>query len=804
MTELPTGTVTFLFTDIEGSTRLLEEHGEGYAQVLERHRQVLRAAFERCRGVEIDTQGDAFFVAFPRAADAVAAAEEAQRALDIPVRIGIHTGEPQLTEDGYVGIDVHRGARICAAGHGSQVLLSQATRDLVDADVVDLGIHRLKDVGELRLYQLGVASFPPLRSLNQTNLPLRAEPLLGRKKELADVLRLLRVDAARLVTVTGPGGIGKTSFAVEVAAELVDDYGDGVWFVDLSALRDPELVVPMIASTIGARGELADHLASKELVLVLDNFEQVVEAAPKLGELLERAAKLRLLVTSREPLHLRGERTYPLRPLAESPAVELFRQRAEPVDPRFDAPYDQIAELCSRLDNLPLALELAAARTSTLTVPQLRERLGERLPLLTSRARDLPERQRTLRATIEWSYDLLSAEEQELFRCLSVFAGGFDLDAAEQVAGADVDTVESLVEKSLIRRAGERFAMLETIREFALEGLAQTSELEEVRLAHAHYFRDLVVETQPKLMSLDPEAVEVMERLSAEIDNIRAALGFAFETGRVELMSDTVPSLFMFRSGSAGEGVGWLVRAARSDELPPAKRSHAAYEVARSGIDDDVAHDFARLALDAAKDAGDERLVAAASHALGDVLVRRGSIAEGRPFLRLHLDFVRKGGIAQGIALALSSLAEAARAEGDADEADALLAEALEVARRGQTLVLPALLERAAHSAFDRGELESAERLYAESVELGVERRRTGTLAAALAGLAGVAAQRGETARAGRLWGAAEHVEATYGGWHALEPPPDVRADPAFEAAVSTMRLLSVDEAVHAALGDID
>src|SRR5829696_1412568 len=279
MPELPTGTVTFLFTDIEGSTRLLEELGPRYSEVLEEHRRVARDTCERHAGVEVDTQGDAFFVAFARASDALAAAEEAQRKLELPVRMGIHTGEPQLTSGGYVGIDVHRAARVCSAAHGRQVVVSETTQRLLDgaAGLIDLGLHRLKDVGELRLYQLGDGEFPPLRSLNQTNVPIPHEPLIGRKKELADVLRLVRVDGARLVTITGPGGMGKTRFAVEIAAELVEDFRDGVWFVDLSAVRDPELVLPTIAAMLVAKVELVAHIGDRQLLLVLDNLEQVIE-----------------------------------------------------------------------------------------------------------------------------------------------------------------------------------------------------------------------------------------------------------------------------------------------------------------------------------------------------------------------------------------------------------------------------------------------------------------------------------------------------------------------------------------------
>jgi predicted ATPase len=543
--DLPTGTVTFLFTDVEGSTRLLEELVEGYADALAEHRLVLHNTCIARGGVLVDTQGDATFYAFTSVGAALAAAGEAQRALAIPVRMGVHTGEPQITGTGYVGIDVHRAARVCAAAHGGQVLVSETTARLADGDLRELGVYRLKDVGDIRLYQAGEGSFPPPRTLSATNLPLPSTPLLGRKKELADVLKLIG-GGARLVTVTGPGGIGKTRFALEVAAEHVGRLLHGVWFVDLSALRDPDLVAGTIAATLGAKLELAEHIADKELLLCLDNFEQVVKAAPQLAGVLERCPNLRLLVTSREPLHLRGEREYPLRPLAEAPAVELFRQRARAIEPDFDAGYGELADVCRRLDQLPLAIELAAARTRTLTAEQLLDRLGERLPLLTSRARDLPERQRTLRATIEWSYDLLSPEEQELFRRLSVFAGGFMVEAAEAIADADLDSLESLVEKSLVRREGERFTMLETIRAYAAERLVAADGADAIRRRHAERFLELAETSARELRHSDLDSAMALERLDKESDNLRAALTWSCEAGEGKLALQLCAAVWRF------------------------------------------------------------------------------------------------------------------------------------------------------------------------------------------------------------------------------------------------------------------
>ena len=348
--------MTLLFTDIEGSTKLLDELGDAYAGLLAEHRRVLRDVFDRHGGVEVDTQGDAFFVAFPTVSGALSAAFETQTALSggqISVRVGVHTGEPTVTEDGYVGMDVHRGARIAAAGHGGQVLISQATYDLAGqgSPLIDLGEHRLKDLSApLHLWQLGEGDFPPLRTLHQTNLPVQVTPLIGRERELSELRGLL--NRQRLVTLTGAGGSGKTRLALHLAAESVEDNPDGVWWVPLAALSDPELVLLTVAQTLGVPGDLASHLRSKRLLLLLDNLEHVIECAPQLAELLASVNGVRLLVTSREPMRIEGEHLYAVEPLAEDAAVMLFVERAAVAEPR-----EAVREICRRLDCLPLAVE---------------------------------------------------------------------------------------------------------------------------------------------------------------------------------------------------------------------------------------------------------------------------------------------------------------------------------------------------------------------------------------------------------------------------------------------------------------
>ena len=432
--DLPAGTVTFLFTDIEGSTKLLHELGpEAFADALAEHRRILREAFTAQGGVEVDTQGDAFFVAFPTADGALAAAAAAREALaagPIRVRMGIHTGHPHLGAEGYIGADVHRGARIGAAGHGGQVLVSATTAALVGTDRLrDLGEHRLKDFdAPTSIYQLGDERFPPLKTISNTNLPRPASSFVGRAAEVAAVAALLQ-DGARLVTLTGPGGSGKTRLGIEAAASLVPSFTAGVFWVGLAPLRDPALVSETIGQVIGAKDGLAAHIGERQMLLLLDNLEQVVAAAPELAALLEACPQLRLLVTSRERLRVRGEVEYPVAPLADPEAVDLFCSRAQL------EPDDAIRRLCRALDNLPLAIELAAARVAVLSPAQILERLSGRLDLLKG-GRDADPRQQTLRTTIEWSHELLTHDDQALFERLAAFTGGWRLYAYEDVAAA--------------------------------------------------------------------------------------------------------------------------------------------------------------------------------------------------------------------------------------------------------------------------------------------------------------------------------------------------------------------------------
>jgi predicted ATPase/class 3 adenylate cyclase len=583
---LPSGTVTLLFTDVEGSTRLLHSLGDArYAEALAEHRRLLRASFVRHGGVEVDTQGDAFFVAFGSAAGALAAASDARSSLEetpIRIRVGIHTGAPLCTDEGYVGADVHRAARIAAAGHGGQVLLSSATAASIErgvAELVDLGEHRLKDLASAeRIYQLGDAEFPPLKSLSASNLPVPATPFQGRVEELEVVTAALADPVSRLVTLIGPGGIGKTRLALQAAAESSESFPDGLWWVGLAPLTDPALVLPGFAETLGVRETeelplreaLAERLAGRRLLVLLDNAEHLLpNVAAEVADLLNVALGLTVLATSRERLQLTAERVILVDPLSQEDAQSFFKIRAAAHGVAIEQS-EELAQLCDRLDRLPLALQLAAARVRTFSVGQLLERLSGRLDLLRGE-RDLEPRQRTLRATMEWSHDLLLADETALFRRLSVFAGGCTLAAAEAVCGFGADALEAIADKSLVQmrnEAGPRFWMLESIREFAAERLEEAGETDELRRRHADWFHALALHADEWLRSGEPEEVATAW-LEADIDNLRAAVAFALEIEATQIVRDVTLALRLYwiDRGSLAEARSLLERALALDDV---------------------------------------------------------------------------------------------------------------------------------------------------------------------------------------------------------------------------------------------
>lgn len=584
MSELPTGTVTFLYTDIEGSTNLLQRLGPRYSDLLAHHHQLLRKAIQAWNGCEVNTQGDSFFVAFARASDALAAAVDAQRSLfeqawsdevAIHVRMGLHTGEPTVAGDDYVGLDVHRAARIGAAGHGGQLLISEATRILVEYDLPagvslrGLGEHRLKDLQHSEhIYQVDIAGlptdFPMLKALdtNLHNLPVQLTSFIGRKRELEEIVRLLSSPSPRLLTLVGPGGTGKTRLSLQAAADVLSRFQDGTWLVELAPVSDETLLPQAVATALNVREEpgrslqdtLVSTLRAKDLLLILDNCEHLVAASSRLADTLLRACpRLRILASSREAFGIAGEMSWPVPPLSlpdmqhlplpemltHYEAVKLFIERAVAVQPTFQVTNQNaptVAQLCLRLDGIPLAIELAVARLKVLSVDQLLSRIEGRLQLLTGGSRTALPRQQTLRALIDWSYNLLSEAERALFTRLSIFAHGWDLEAMEticidEVLVHDLDVLDlliQLVEKSLVVKVEEdhgtvRYRLFETLREYAREHLVERGELEVLQAKHAMYFLSLAEQAYASDLE---DQVTWFQRLDVEHDNLRAALTY--------------------------------------------------------------------------------------------------------------------------------------------------------------------------------------------------------------------------------------------------------------------------------------
>jgi predicted ATPase/class 3 adenylate cyclase len=722
MAELPTGTVTFLFTDIEGSTRLLDQLGDRFTTALGDHAEILRRAITEGAGIELGTEGDSFFAVFASPRAAVQGAVEAQRRLAahswpdgtaLPVRMGLHSGEGTLGAKNYVGMDVNRAARISAAAHGGQIIVSDTTRALVEQTLPpgttlrDLGMHRLKDiVNAEHLFDLVIdglpTDFPPPRTLDArpNNLPPPLTSFVGREHEMSEVKQLLF--HTRLLTLTGPGGTGKTRLALQAAVEVLSEFVDGVFFADLSPVTDPALVASAVAQAVGIPEQagrpildaVKDHLQDKDLLLIADNFEQVVDAASVIEELLIAAPEMKILVTSRSILSVAGEQEYPVPPLAppdperlpdlvslrKIDSVRLFEDRARAVQPRFEVTEDNasdVAAITARLDGLPLAIELAATRTKILSPQQILSRLQQRLTILTSGARTLPERQRTLRAAIAWSYDLLEAEEQRLFARLSVFSGGWSFDAAEVVCdpqeiGLDVlDGMSSLVDKSLVGRTdsadgGVRFFMLETIREFAQEQLDEMGDFDVTRRRHADYFLELAMEAEPRLTARDQG--EWLDRLDQEHPNIRAALRLAVEVKDAERAQTMAGALWRFwqQRGHLDEGRRWfdeiLALPSRTPTPARAKALLGAGGVAWWQKDRDAAGTHYEEAVAIERHIGDEERLAEALYNLAFV-VAGSDINSASELLEESLHLFRKveseAGVAQVLAMLVIRDAEA-------------------------------------------------------------------------------------------------------------------------------------------------
>jgi predicted ATPase/class 3 adenylate cyclase len=768
VTALPTGTVTFLFTDVEGSTRLLQEHRDGYADLLAEHRAILRAVFARHDGVEVDTQGDAFFVAFTRPSAAVAAAAAAQEELaggPVRVRMGVHTGEPIVTGEGYVGIDVHRAARVMAAAHGGQVLVSEATRAVLTGTVPvkDLGLHRLKDLGgPERLFQVGHGEFPPLRTLDATNLPVAATPLLGRERELSELVSMLQ-NGSRLVTITGPGGTGKTRLALQVAAELAGTDFEGVYWVPLAGVADPELVLPEIAQTVGARDDLIEYLRGRRLLLLLDTLEHLLPSAPGLAPLLAASGDLRVLVTSRSPLRLSAEHEYPLGPLPPGDAVTLFVERARAVGRRA-SPDATVEAVCRRLDGLPLAVELAAARTKLLSPEALLERLDRALPVLTGGARDLPERQRTLRATIEWSHDLLADDCKELFAALAVFARSFSLAAAEEVCDADLDLLGTLVDLSLLKPVGEdRFLMLDTIREYAAERLATSGHETERRRLHAAFFHALAAEAYPQRFEAEEEW---SSRLELEHDNLRAALDWLAENDAdAELDLAGALGWFWLAHSHLAEGRRRLAEAlerTRADGLPRARALTMAGALA-GWQGDGAARGLLAEGLSQWRALGDRSELADALDVQGWAVFPFGDSAKALAAFEQSLALRRELGDSAGELRSLVGVCQALVALGEVDRAAPLAHELLELSRGRDLRSEHFAYHFIADCALYAGDCEEAEARYRESLRAALPLGDAIETSFEVQGVAMAAAGLGDDRRALILAGAAQALWESLG-----------------------------------------
>ena len=883
MPELLTGTVTFFFSDIEGSTRLLRETGERWPAILERHRDLLRAAFADHGGNEVGTEGDSFFAAFPTAPGAVAAAADVQRALEVEpwpddvelrVRIGLHTGEASLSTETYVGLHVHRASRIASVGHGGQVLISDVTRSLVQASLPDgvglrdLGEHRLKDLEHPeRIWQLVIdglqSDFPAIASLDATpnNLPTRLTTFLGRDAEIEAVSALL--EEHRLLTLTGPGGTGKTRLSLEVAGRTLRRYPDGVWFIELATITDPELVPSTIAQTLGLpeRGarppmeRLVDHLSGRRTLLVLDNLEQVVGAGALVNQLLSACPKLSVLASSRSVLHVSGEQEYPVPPLdlpdpanlpsleqlSQYEAVALFIERARAVKPGFEVTNENapaVAEICVRLDGLPLAIELAAARIRVLTPQAMLGRLGDRLGLLSAGARDLPERQQTLRGAIAWSHEMLDEADRSTFACLAVFVGGARLEEVESVCGGELtgdplDALSSLAEKSLVRQAdgveGEaRFGMLETIREFAIEQSRERGSWEPLRERHARAFAEVAHEAASQVMGVGSRAS--LDRLELEHDNLRAALAWSMEhdtSAALRLCHDLWR--FWQRRGHLAEG---LERAEAALALPDASAHPEARADALSAAaglaywraDSDLARGHYTAEIEARTALGDRPGLAEAEYSISFTysvldLSNPDTAQHSQRHINNALAIYTELGDDAGIGRCEWALANVLWGTRRTAEARAHALHALELFEAsgdrfmaGWSAYTVGLADLTADQETPGGSpeaRESARRHFAQAMRTFREAGDLSGYTLVLDGFAVLAVRDGDLSRAARLTGVVGELERSSGTalnpWNrgVLDFDPDaLRSDPAFAEDVALGAAMGVADAVAYALGE--
>jgi predicted ATPase/class 3 adenylate cyclase len=790
---LPRGVVTFVFTDIEGSTHLLQKLGDRYPSVLDDHYCLLRDAFA-AGGREVGPRGDALFVAFADAAEAIAAVVDAQVRLTqhpwpadgpVKVRIGVHTGEAVVQDDDYVGLAVHQAARICAAGHGGQVLASEETLGAAtgrlpkDIEVTDLGAHRLKDLPEpLRLYQLSTAdlpsSFPGLRhDAAPGNLPKQITSFIGRKREKQEVVGALE-SGARLVTLTGPGGCGKTRLAIEVAADVVHRHPQGAWVVDLASVREADLVPRTVASALDVGEEpgrsltttLLDRLAGRQVLLILDNCEHLVGACAELADLLLRSiGTITILATSQEALDVAGERVVRVPPLPDNDAVDLFVDRAALKRGDFaldDANADVVAQICRRLDGIPLAIELAAARITVLSPQQIAERLDDQFRLLTGGSRNALPRQQTLRAAVDWSHSLLASEEQLLLRRLAVFAGGWTIDAAVVVADIDVlDALERLVARSLVVAEEQdgvaRYRLLESIRQYAQEKLAQSGEVEACRDRHLEWFHTVALRAEIELTG--PDQAVWLDRLAREHDNMRAAMEWCAAQSDDPARAADLLSLagllwrFWLVRGYWGEGRAWLDRAlAATVGTHTALRARAlaaAGHLATEEGDVEAAAPLLDESLALWRELNDPNGIAEVLNHQGNLARARFEYDTARALLSESLDLRRQAHNERGIAVSLRNLGMLAALQRDHDTARALYEEAVPIARRlGEKRVLSTLTHALSIVAFEDGDRTRARELASEGLTLARELGDKQSIAEHLTVISGINSADGDAAAA--------------------------------------------------------
>jgi predicted ATPase len=761
-----------MFTDIEGSTRLHQALGERYVPLISEHDSLVSQVIDAYRGVVVASMGDGLFAAFESAVDGVDAAAQIQRvvakhpwpdAVDVKVRIGLHSGMAQPHGPSYIALAVHQAARVSAIAHGGQVVATDAVVAAAQgsSEVFEsLGEHRLKDFDvPVPLFQVGSDRFPPLPTIANTNLPKPVDKFFGRAREMEELAGLLKA-GTRFVTLIGPGGVGKTRLAVETAADLVSSYRAGVFWVDLSQLRDQQQVLTAIASTIGARTPLVDHIGDRAMLLLLDNLEHVIDAAPDLATLVEACPGLRLVVTSRERLRVRGEVVIAVEPLPASDAALLFAERAG-LEP--DA---GVSTLCAELDNLPLALELASARARVISVDQISKRLGRRLDSLTGR-RDAGPRHSTLRSTIAWSFDLLDPVEQRSFVRLAVFKGGFTLDAAELVTGVGVGVLQSLVDKSLIRLWGGRFSFLESIREFADERLRHSPEAHDMRQRHAAWFVDLATGGRdPRWQSVSSDWVG---QVHAENDNLRAALAWALEqpvpTGFA--LGEALLQPWKMR-GQLSELVTWYRQALETwPGLDAVTRATAltSYGSALNFLEEYAQAEGALAeAVELCRQLRDTTGEAQALRRLSNAVAGNGDLPRATALARRGLDLAQKAGDAVGMSRSLHQIGDTLRDMGEFAGAVTALEEAARCAlQSGHRHAASASLHSLGDVALASSDAANARTSYLASLDIAREHADERTALYCLAGLACVAVLQHDLATAGVLWAVTEEAETRIG-----------------------------------------